>query len=117
MRMWNVPASMMCDQHLLGEHVELHMVEGSILRNRSLRGFIDRGLIQLPGVWARHWELVAEMRARGMQHSSPLRIERVKWERMERSTTRPSIEEDEAVLRERCYACREIQRDWYATIR
>ena len=31
MRMWGVDPKQMCRQHLLGEHVELHMQAGAVL--------------------------------------------------------------------------------------
>jgi hypothetical protein len=30
MRMWMVPPKVMCRKHLLGEHVEIHMLAGSL---------------------------------------------------------------------------------------
>lgn len=36
MRMWMVPPELMCRQHLLGEHVELHMFVGAINKGTSV---------------------------------------------------------------------------------
>lgn len=61
----------MCDRHLLGEHVELHMLAGNIKRGRSIDGYLG-GLVE-PGLMVqRHCELVKEMACRGMKHQSPL---------------------------------------------
>ena len=38
MRMWMVPVQYMCRKHLLGEHVEHHMLVGSIHKGLSMRG-------------------------------------------------------------------------------
>ena len=44
-RMWNVSPDVMCRQHLLGEHVEMHMVVGSINRGKSITGYTSNGLL------------------------------------------------------------------------
>lgn len=105
MRMWNLPARALCSQHLLGEHVELHMIEGSILKRRSLKGFIERGLIMVPKVWDRHAEIVEEMERRGMNHQSPLRKSRDHFVASTVSLTRPTERQDAETLSRRCKAC------------
>ncbi len=72
MRMWLVDPRLMCNQHLLGEHVELHMLVGSIRKGKSLKGFIANGLIDTRLISSRHSSLVSEMEHRGMKHKSPL---------------------------------------------
>jgi hypothetical protein len=72
MRMWLVNPSLMCRKHLLGEHVELHMMVGSIVREKSLKGFVDNGLIDVTKINDRHNELVNEMKKRGYNHKSPI---------------------------------------------
>ncbi|HUQ50068.1 MAG TPA: pyrimidine dimer DNA glycosylase/endonuclease V [Terriglobales bacterium] len=62
----------MCDQHLLGEHVELHMLVGTLVRKKSVAGFVANKLIEVHNVRRRHKELVTEMTRRGMKHQSPL---------------------------------------------
>lgn len=71
MRMWMVDPRVMCRKHLLGEHVELHMLVGAILKGKSLKGFIDKKLI-CNSIRKRHSQLVKEMKARGYTHKSPL---------------------------------------------
>ena len=72
MRMWMLPPSGMCRKHLLGEHVELHMLLGSLRRGKNIEGFLSGGLVDPQLVHARHEELVAEMTSRGFRHSSPI---------------------------------------------
>ena len=72
MRMWMVDPRKMCDQHLLGEHVEIHMLAGTLRRKKSVAGFITGGLIEIHNMESRHSELVIEMTRRGMNHKSPL---------------------------------------------
>jgi len=70
MRMWMVPPGRLCRRHLLGEHVELHMLAGAIGQGRSLAGYLANGLIEPAAIAARHAALVREMRARGYCHAS-----------------------------------------------
>jgi hypothetical protein len=66
-----VNPTIMCNQHLLGEHVELHMLVGSIKRGKSIDGFLS-GLIDPSLVVQRHEDLAKEMVHRGMNHKSPI---------------------------------------------
>jgi hypothetical protein len=72
--MWLLPAEVLCRNHLLGEHNELHKLAGCILKNKSLKGYLYKGhLTTDPAVITqRHQELVDEMLARGYNHNSPL---------------------------------------------
>lgn len=72
MRQWHVDPKIMCDQHLLGEHVEHHMMVGSINRKRSLGKHLTLGQIDPSTILSRHSVIVREMQYRGMKHSSPL---------------------------------------------
>ena len=72
MRMWLVDPRVMCSQHLLGEHVELHMLVGSLNRGKNIAGFLRDGLVELRSIRRRHEELVVEMQRRGFRHESPL---------------------------------------------
>lgn len=72
MRMWLVDPKIMCRQHLLGEHVELHMFVGTIQKGISLAGYLRDQLLEPQSLKCRHLELIAEMEARGYNHKSPL---------------------------------------------
>lgn len=72
MRMWRIDTSKLCRNHLLGEHLEMHMFVGTILKNKSLNGYIDGGLIEVHNIQKRHGELVVEMLRRGYNHKSSL---------------------------------------------
>jgi hypothetical protein len=72
MRMWNVEPQKMCDQHILGEHVECHMFVGCINKNKSLKGYVNKGLVEVHNIKKRHDELAKEMKIRGMNHKSKL---------------------------------------------
>lgn len=72
MRMWMIDPSLMCRKHLLGEHVEIHMLLGALKKGRSIQGFLDRGLLEPQNLKARHDDLVSEMLSRSWSHSSPI---------------------------------------------
>ena len=84
MRIWDLEPAVLCRQHLLGEHSELHAV-WSILTNGK-RGFrrhpeVIRWQGALRGLWERHERLVVEMEQRGYRHASPLDRRRARGER------------------------------------
>ena len=75
MRIWDLAPRLLCRQHLLGEHRELHAI-WSILTNGK-RGYrhhpeVIRWEGALRALFARHDQLVAEMTRRGYRHMSPL---------------------------------------------
>lgn len=72
MRMWMVDPTIMCRKHLMGEHVECHMLVGSLQRNRSIKKFLEYQLVDPSMVLQRHNELANEMLRRGYNHKSPL---------------------------------------------
>ena len=74
MRLWLVNLKVMCNQHLLGEHVECHMFVGSINKGKNLDGYIKGGLLQFDKLVDRHKQLAEEMERRKMNHNSPLPV-------------------------------------------
>ena len=71
MRMWMCDPRILCRQHLLGEHGELHKFRHSFVRHHSIDKRIEFGQIEPMSMAARHDALATEMLARGMNHSSP----------------------------------------------
>lgn len=73
-RMWMVNPDVLCRQHLLGEHKELHQLVGMINAERlgPVRGHARLSQIDTTLIKERHEALVAEMIARGYNHKSPL---------------------------------------------
>ena len=72
MRMWRVDPQLMCRQHLLGEHVELHIMVGTLRAGKRMDGYYTKGLVDVRLILGRHGQLVREMEARGMAHRSSL---------------------------------------------
>jgi hypothetical protein len=75
MRIWDLSPSLLCRQHLLGEHRELHalwniLTQGKTGYARHPETIRWRG--KLAALYLRHEALVAEMGWRGYHHGSPL---------------------------------------------
>jgi hypothetical protein len=101
----------MCRQHLLGEHVEMHMVVGSINKGRSIRGYLDGRLIDPRIIQARHDELADEMERRGHRHKSPLEqpsLASIKPFSPTATYPELDIEDNDRELRARCPECRKL---------
>ena len=75
MRMWMIDPKILCRKHLLGEHVELHMIVGSLRKKKSIKGFIKSNCIEPQSIALRHAQLVEEILSRGYNHKSSLEVE------------------------------------------
>ena len=107
MRMWMVDPAMMCDQHLLGEHVEIHMLTGTLARHRSIDGFIVKGLLEPSSMAERHERLVAEMARRRFTHRSPLPESDLGYLGPEARGARVDVAVSATELASRCERCRD----------
>lgn len=75
MRIWDLPPRILCRQHLLGEHRELHGLWNILTlgkRGYSMHPETVRWVGKLAALYARHEALVKEMELRGYVHRSPL---------------------------------------------
>lgn len=106
MRMWMIDPELLCDQHLLGEHVECHMLAGSLARCRSIDGFVAKGLLEPASLAERHRMLSEEMASRGFAHRSPLPEVDLGYLTAEARECRVDLERSTEDLIERCEACR-----------
>ena len=75
MRIWDLSPSILCRQHLLGEHLELHSLW--VVISQSKKGYSRhpetlRWIGKLKALYNRHEEQVKEMQSRGYNHKSPL---------------------------------------------
>lgn len=102
--MWMIDPKIMCRQHLLGEHNELHAAVGCL--NSKGRGkiwinsLIKSGYIEIHKIKKRHKELVKEMKRRDYSHNSPLP------EFDESHRGKINIEKSLSDLLERCEKCK-----------
>jgi hypothetical protein len=74
-RIWDLPPSILCRAHLLGEHRELHAIWTVLVERKS--GYANhpetiRWRGKLAALYQRHEALVAEMTRRGYRHASQL---------------------------------------------
>lgn len=118
MRMWMVDPELLCHQHLLGEHRELHTLVGTMAVGNSLYGYLVDGLVDPHQIQERHDALVAEFRRRGWpsgaDHRTPIRQpEHFFLEADPCVDPEANIQE----LRRRCAACKERQDSHEATHR
>tara|TARA_Y100001938_G_scaffold128710_1_gene182811 strand:- start:44596 stop:44928 length:333 start_codon:yes stop_codon:yes gene_type:complete len=104
--MWMVDPEYMCQQHLLGEHVELHMFVGTIKRSPhpsvTLTGYAKNGLVEVHNINLRHKAIVNEMLKRGLRHQSPL----PDFEKFEKGKV--NVDENYNELSKRCLDCRNL---------
>lgn len=74
-RVWDVEPALLCRQHLLGEHRELHGLWNILVlghRGYSMHPETRRWEGKLAALFNRHEQLVVEMHQRGYRHASPL---------------------------------------------
>lgn len=108
MRMLMVDPKIMCRNHLLGEHAEIHIFVWNIDWNHSVKGYLDKGLLETHNLYTRHAELAQELKRRGYQHSSELDA---KWKLAKKAG---SIDKEKTLelLIDRCIKCRERHRNF-----
>jgi len=75
MRIWDLPPRILCRQHLLGEHRELHAIWTILTEGK--KGYTNhpetkRWAGKLRALYTRHEILVEEMSRRTYHHHSPL---------------------------------------------
>jgi hypothetical protein len=98
--MWKVKCDKLCRQHLLGEHLEMHMFASCIKQKKCLKGYIDKNLVETHNIKKRHDELVKEMLRRGYKHYSPIKNFKTY------KSGKVNIKKNEKELRRRCKECR-----------
>lgn len=108
--MWMLPPGKLCVKHLLGEHVETHMLLGSLQKRKNLSGFFEKGLLEPGSLLARHDQLAAEMGKRGYNHKSFMDPQVVKkaLEGMGEDLTGHTVDPAKSAveLARRCETCR-----------
>lgn len=88
MRIWDLPPSLLCRRHLLGEHRELHAIWLVLLgKNHGYASHPEtrRWVGKQAALYMRHEALVREMERRGYLHASPLDIRHATGERRQRT--------------------------------
>ena len=106
MRMWMVNPGFMCNKHLLGEHVECHMLVGHLQRRRRITNYIRFNLLQPHSLRERHDQLALEMEDRSMVHASPLPEFDLSYLPEEHRTYTVNVEDSLIELSRRCSECK-----------
>ena len=106
MRMWMVDPAVMCNKHLLGEHVECHMLVGHLQRKRRITNYIRLNLLQPSSLRERHDQLALELKDRGMLHKSPLPEFDLSYLPEEHRTYTVNVEDSLIELSRRCSECK-----------
>jgi len=108
MRMWMIFPEHMCRKHLLGEHVECHMLLGCLRKGKNIDGFLEKRIIEPQYLWQRHELLSREMKFRGYRHKSPMNMKEVVNLVKEGNYFGHTVNIKEAMidLYERCPECR-----------
>jgi len=70
MRMWLCDPEILCQKHLCGEHVEMHMFLGSLKQGKKIDGYLNNNLFEPRLLFQRHEDLKNEMVKRGYNHNS-----------------------------------------------
>jgi len=78
MRMWLCDPTILCQKHLCGMHVELHMFVGAMQKKIKMDGYIKNDLLEPLSIKEMHDKIASEMISRGYNHKSPLPNELVK---------------------------------------
>ena len=72
MRMWLCDPKILCQKHLCGEHVEMHMFLGSLKKSKKIDGYLNNNLFEPRTLFQRHEDLKNEMIERGYNHKSEM---------------------------------------------
>lgn len=96
-----IAPELLCRQHLLGEHFEIHKAVGNLRHSGTwTKSLTEKGFLEPQNFLARHDELSIEMGRRGFTHKSPLDVSNINLE-IGNVNTEISIKD----LKERCDGC------------
>ena len=74
MRMWLCDPKIMCQKHLCGEHLEMHMFLGSLKKKKKIDGYIKNNCFEPRMLYQRHKDLADEMINRGYNHKTDIQL-------------------------------------------
>ena len=108
MRIWDIDPKLLCRNHLLGEHNELHAIWSVLTQNRqgySRHPETLRWKGKLKALFLFHERIAAEMLARGYRHQSPLDRKRATGSAVQNEMV-DSMARQREILREKGCDCR-----------
>ena len=105
MRIWDIPVEKLCDNHLLGEHRELHAIWTILTENK--KGYSKhpetlRWKGKLKALYVRHEKLVIEMKKRGFNHKTPLSINQASSDSLQNDFVDSIEDQIKILLRKKC---------------
>lgn len=101
-----VPPYILCRNHLLGEHSEIHKHRHNFVKGHSIKGRIEGNAVEPMSMESRHDALVEEMLRRGYNHQSPYEQPSLEHYSEEEMWTIVDTEAALEMLLERCPECR-----------
>lgn len=109
MRMWMIEPKLLCDQHLLGEHGEIHKHRHVFEKQQSITGRVEKDFpdIEPDRMEYRHHELALEMKERGFNHLSPYECPDLNYLSPSHRMARANIFHNLADLCKRCPDCKQ----------
>lgn len=96
----------LCRKHLMGEHVECHMIAGTINKQKSINGFIKNNLIEPESIKKRHDILAEEMIKRNYNHKSSLIQPNIEYLSNFSKKYKINVESAKKDLYKRCEECK-----------
>ncbi len=108
MRIWDIDTSKLCNNHLLGEHRELHAIWSILINNKkgySKHPETIRWRGKLKALYLRHEQQVKEMKKRCFNHKSPLDIKYAAGKNVQNEVI-DSIENQVKFLRKKGCECK-----------
>jgi predicted Ser/Thr protein kinase len=107
MRMWMLNPKLLCRNHLLGEHNEIHKHKHVFEKHYSIFGRIHPAvLIEPDNMKKRHDDLVLEMLERGYNHQSPYEQPPLSYLPDDQRCAKVDMEYNLKDLYDRCPECR-----------
>jgi len=95
---------LLCRQHLLGEHFEIHKAVGNLKHSKTwANSLASKGFLEPQNFIKRHKAIITEMKRRGFNHQSPLEVRGIKLPKG-KVDTKKSVND----LRKRCKKCRKL---------
>jgi len=113
MRMWMIDAKLLCRNHLLGEHSEIHKHRPSFVkRHRIDRRIAPIVQIEPESMENRHETLAVEMMRRGYKHNSPYEQPDLSYLSDEQRCAKVDLAISLIDLAERCPECLKRMREY-----
>lgn len=101
--------NMLCNQHLLGEHFEIHKHRNSFVKKTSISGrIVPIVQIEPASMKKRHDVLAKAMKQRGFNHNSPYTMPSLRHLTNQERNAKVDINHNIVDLHNRCPKCKEI---------